>query len=327
MKTLHQLFNPHVFQGTLNKKGYFEGWYHKHSSRDGKSVFSIIPGISLGDDSHCFIQFIDNKSGETAYFRFNLEKFNYDRRTYSINIDNNQFSRNGFYIDICQRNLTLKGYAVYTDNIFYPGRIISPGIMGPFSFIPFMECNHGIVSINHKTSGHLKYNDHEYLLNNDAGYIEKDWGSSFPEEWIWLQANNFKIPDICIMASIAKIPWLGSSFYGFLCFLYLNGKLYRFMTYNFSRIRKLGYKNSMLTVHLKNNKYLLEIDVLCEAGRNLAAPINGKMDRIVKESINSRISFTLKDKTGNIVAEDSSHSGGLEISGNIIENTCRHFKI
>ena len=55
-----------------------------------------------------------------------------------------------------------------------------PGVMGPFSFVPFMECYHGVVNIDHKISGSLMINNEEIDFTDGYGYIEKDWGKSFP---------------------------------------------------------------------------------------------------------------------------------------------------
>ena len=102
--------------------------------------------------------------------------------------------------------------------------------MGWYAFIPFMECYHGVVSANHYTEGYANYKGQKINFNGGKGYIEKDRGISFPESWIWLQANTFADRDVSFFFSVAKIPWLGSSFPGFLCFVYINGNYYRFMT-------------------------------------------------------------------------------------------------
>lgn len=31
----------------------------------------------------------------------------------------------------------------------WPVTLANPGVMGPYSFVPFMECNHGILSMDH----------------------------------------------------------------------------------------------------------------------------------------------------------------------------------
>ena len=56
----YKIFHPAIFQGSLKKKNYFEGWFLKHVTSDGGTVLSIIPGIALNPtDSHAFIQIMD----------------------------------------------------------------------------------------------------------------------------------------------------------------------------------------------------------------------------------------------------------------------------
>ena len=47
MHAVRKLTNPLLFQGNLARKRYFEGWYFRHVSGDRKSVFALIPGVSL----------------------------------------------------------------------------------------------------------------------------------------------------------------------------------------------------------------------------------------------------------------------------------------
>ena len=51
--------------------------------------------------------------------------------------------------------------------------------MGPFSYLPLMECYHGILSMDHNISGSIDYNDQTIDFNEGRGYIEKDYGKSF----------------------------------------------------------------------------------------------------------------------------------------------------
>lgn len=56
----------------------------------------------------------------------------------------------------------------------------SPGIMGWYAWVPTMECYHGVVSLDHAISGKLMIEDQAHDFNGGRGYIEKDWGKSFP---------------------------------------------------------------------------------------------------------------------------------------------------
>lgn len=78
--------------------------------------------------------------------------------------------------------------------------------MGWYSYVPLMECKHGIVSVNHYLKGKIRINGNSIDLSEGKGYIEKDWGTSFPEVWIWIQSNNFTNPETSFTFSLAKIP-------------------------------------------------------------------------------------------------------------------------
>ena len=46
--------------------------------------------------------------------------------------------------------------------------------MGPFSYIPFMECNHAIISMQNTINGYININDNLINFNNNKGYIENN---------------------------------------------------------------------------------------------------------------------------------------------------------
>ena len=53
-------------------------------------------------------------------------------------------------------------------------------------------------------------------FENGRGYIEKDWGTSFPKKYCWIQCNNFASSEDSLFFSIAHIPFLGFEFMGFI---------------------------------------------------------------------------------------------------------------
>jgi hypothetical protein len=88
--------------------------------------------------------------------------------------------------------------------------------MGWYAYVPTMECFHGILSMDHALDGEIEFNGSHYDFVGGRGYIEKDWGRNFPENWIWAQSNNFSNNNLSITASLATIPWKNTSFAGFI---------------------------------------------------------------------------------------------------------------
>ena len=243
---MRNIWLPESFQGKNKKRNYFEGWYFKHSAGIAKGVFSFIPGIALGPDGegYSFVQVIEGRTGRSWWFQYPLNAFSAAERGLEISVGHNTFSSLGLHANLDNGSTCIEAelqYGAFSQHHF---PFWSPGVMGPFSFMPGMECNHGLVSMDHSVEGFVKIEEQTTTFTQGRGYIEKDWGKSMPEAWIWTQSNDFPLSGDSLMLSVAKIPFMGTSFTGFLCTAALGGQKYLFTTYNGSRIQKLVINDS-----------------------------------------------------------------------------------
>jgi hypothetical protein len=317
MGKLKRLMNPPFFQGNLREKNYFEGWYLKNVSKDLNSAISFIPGISLSQNSHSFIQIIDGINGWTHYFEFPTEDFKPAVNRFEVRIGRNTFSMKGLIVDLNDRDIRVKGKIEFSGITPFPKRFLSPGIMGWYTFVPRMECYHGVVSMNHSLSGNIEINGTRSDFHGGKGYIEKDWGRSFPESWIWLQCNNFDQDNVSFMLSIAKIPWFGRNFTGFLSFIKIGERIYRFATYTGAKVTKIKNDPGELNIKVRDRKLELSITAIQKGSGELAAPIFGNMDRRIKESVDSDIHLVMTNKKGNVLFSSNGSRAGLEVMGDI----------
>jgi tocopherol cyclase len=309
-----RFLRPELFQGDLKKKNYFEGWYFKHVSADLEHVYSFIPGVSLNPrEPHSFIQVINGITGETDYISYPPDRFGWDKNRLYLKIGDSVFTDK--YIDINIRNgkLNATGRVDYNNVIKYTSSLLSPGIMGWYSFVPYMECKHGIISVNHDLKGIISINGNSIDLTDGKGYIEKDWGTSFPEAWIWIQSNNFTDHNTSFSFSVAKIPWLGRFFMGFISFLYLDDRFILFSTYNKSVISDLHHDRDSISLTMRNKSNILRVKVVKNNFGELRAPSSGDMLRRIKESNDSTVWLTLLDNQGKMIYEDSGKRAGLEV--------------
>ena len=183
-----------------------------------------------------------------------------------------------------------------------------------------MQCYHGILSMNHSIQGQLEINNQKIDFTGGRGYIEKDWGRSFPSGYIWMQSNHFSEPNISLKSSIAKIPWLGSSFVGFIAGVWLRDRLIEFTTYNFTRLRHSSVDEKKVEVVMENFRHKLEIIAYRSKSTSLVSPIQGMMDGRIEESMTSRIEVVLTDKKNKkILLEDTGKNAGLEVAGKFEE--------
>ena len=312
--------NSSMFQGNKKTKKYFEGWYFKMVSQDEMSILSVIPGISISEDGttkHAFIQIIDGKNAKTEYISYPIEEFYYSKDDFLVQIGNNFFSKDSLILDISKNGIYAKG-KVYMKNMvaLVPNGSNRPKkIMGWYDKVPFMQCYHGVVSLNHDLEGEIKVNKNTYTFHRGKGYIEKDWGKSMPSSWIWIQSNNFKNSNSSFMLSIAKIPWMGFSFTGFLGFYYVDDKIVRFGTYSKAKFKvsKMQEDSLSLKIYLKNE--IIEINTNKRNSGLLKAPVKGSMDRRISESIDAKLSITITNNKNNSKFKDVSSITGLETVG------------
>lgn len=314
------VFKPEVFQGKMSNKYYFEGWYFKHVSKNMELVYSFIPGISLNPENpHAFIQVINGLTGSSQYIEYPITSFTFSKNYFKVQVGDSVFTTDSMVLNIDSPLIKVYGRLGYSGSVKYPSSVLSPGIMGWYSFVPFMECKHGVVSVSHRIDGNLSVNGEQLDFSGGKGYIEKDWGKSFPESWIWFQSNNFMNSDASIMMSIAKIPWLGSFFTGFLGFLYYKGTFYPFSTYHKSEITTLNLADEKLTISFKGKKNQLSVTAELKNSGILLSPKSGQMSRRIKESVDSELEVVLSDLKGTEIYRDKASRTGLEVIEGIFE--------
>ncbi|MBI1342082.1 MAG: hypothetical protein GC171_04000 [Terrimonas sp.] len=318
LKRLHAFFHPEEFQGWGKTKKYFEGWYFKVINADETKAFAFIPGIAMDEKGQrqSFIQVLDGKKKTADYHRFAAEAFRPVPYKFEISIDKNSFSARHLSLDLPG----ISGGLHFTDNIPWPKPFYAPGIMGPYAYVPFMECYHGIISMDHRLNGELLIQGEKIDFSNGRGYIEKDWGRSFPSSYIWLQTNHFSSPGISLKASVAKIPWVRSSFVGFIAGIWLRDRLFRFTTYNGSVLKKSYADQGKVELCMENKNYRMEIFATRDRATRLASPILGLMEGRIEESMTATTELLLFDKKGRqILFHDKGRNSGLEVAGNIEE--------
>jgi hypothetical protein len=313
---MNKHFFPENFQMKRNKKNYFEGWYFKQVSKDLNHTISFIPGISKNkENSHSFIQCIySNEKTELMTFniKFDEKCFETNDNPFQVSIGNNSFSFNRIVVDLQSPDLKVSGQLCLGPITPINKSILCPNIMGFFSYIPNMECNHGLLSMSHSLKGTLTINDTLIDFEGGKGYIEKDWGRSFPQQYVWIQSNHFEDDTAGIFFSMATIPFSSLSFRGFICNFMLKGQEYRFATYNGAKLSVHSFTEESIVLELKKGKYTLSISASTTGGKDLLAPKDGEMTHLIKEVLDGQLKLILRDNES-IIWEDSSTTIGLEL--------------
>jgi hypothetical protein len=310
---ISRLSNPAIFQGNFNRKNYFEGWYFKQVGPKGEKKLAVIPGVSLTDmDDHAFIQIFNGYSGKTSYIRYSLDDFFPEKEPFGVKIGKNYFNLSKMELEIPA--LDISGTIHFSDQTLYKSRWYEKGVMGWYGFVPFMETYHALLSLDHNLMGTITIENEDYVFDGGKGYIEKDWGESFPSSWIWMQSNGFGTSKASIMLSVAVIPWLGSSFIGHLAVMLHEGRVLNFSTYRGGKITFFNKEKERVSVIIETKTHQLEIEAISGKSVSLRSPKKGAMEGRTIESLSSIIDVKLISKPHNkMIFSGIGNHAGLEI--------------
>jgi hypothetical protein len=298
-----RIYHPEYYHGPYRPRRYFEGWYYKVVSRN--SAFAVIPGVSWApSDPHAFIQTIDGESGRASYHRFDVGAFSASRSKFEVKIGESVFTLDGMTV----RTNELEVDLTFDSLVRWPSSLFSPGTMGWYSFVPFMECRHGILVMDARARGTVAGAE----IRDARLYVEKDYGRSFPSGWIWGQTNSFPEPGVSVTMSIANVPFLGGAFSGFLIGLLHGGEVHRFTTYTGAKVASLAYDDGGAQIVIRDSKKELQLSCRRASGSVLAAPRDGEMLGRIEESLRSTISVRLL-VDGRVEYEGTGEHAGLEM--------------
>lgn len=260
-------------------KDYFCGWYIK--CQGSFQTVAFIPAYHISDGvKTCSLQVItDDRSW---YADYPIEQFHMDEK--GVTIGPNVFTKQGCKLDIRIPELTITGELSFGE--FTP---LAYDIMGPFKYVPFMQCRHSVFSMKHRVRGELWINGESWKLTVGECYIEGDRGRSFPREYLWTQCSN---PWGSIMLSVADIPFCGFHFNGVICAIHYRGREYRLATY-------LGAKAVRIQngeVIIRQGRKTLTVRRMQDRGKPLAAPVGGDMKRTIRESPSCRVFYHYQEK-------------------------------
>ena len=135
-------------------RDYFCGWYIK-CQNDSQTVAFIVAYHVTNNVKSCSLQVITDGGAWNVEYPF--EDFHMDDS--GVTIGPNWFKKSGCYLDIRENGLSLQGELTFDE--FAP---IAYDIMGPFKYVPFMECRHSVFSMRHRVDGALSINGEAYTF-------------------------------------------------------------------------------------------------------------------------------------------------------------------
>jgi len=317
--TRSRVWNPAAYQGGSVSRRYFEGWYYKQVDASQTHTLALIPGVSFsadGESAHSFVQVVPSW-GKTHYFSCATEKFRGDPRPpFRVSVASSTFDREGIALDVADGASVAEGRLEFGPWTPWPVTTFSPGIMGWYRFVPGMETYHGVLSMDHAVDGWVDIDGERIDFDGGRGYVEKDWGRSFPSSWIWAQSNSFDRIGTSVTLSVAKVPWMTGAFVGNIAGLLHEGELHRFATYTGASLKCIETGENEAHLVIGDRREELEVHVHgCEAVI-LKSPVLGAMEGRDAESLGGTIDVTLRSLRGGragVVFTGTGQQAGIEV--------------
>lgn len=155
MGLFSSILHPEGFHGHGKTRRFFEGWYVKLVSADRSQRWAVIPGVFLGPNGggEAFVQVLDGATKRSWFCRYEVNEFEAKAGEFDVRVGPNTFSPKG--ITLALKDGPLQGTLQFSVFNPWPVTLTSPGIMGWYAYVPFMECYHGVVSFFHTLTGAL----------------------------------------------------------------------------------------------------------------------------------------------------------------------------
>lgn len=275
------------FEGPGSRDAYFEGWYFKFSL-DQSTTISLIPSLhKKGGQTLGNLQWLLVKDGSifTRSVQFPAAEVSVRKSPFSLRLGPNLFTGTGIRI----READMDVEADFTEL-----RPFARDIMGPFRPLHRqMPCSHGLLVTNGLARLSIR-SPHLSGAFTSRLYVEKDWGDTFPERYIWIHAD-FPGQNNSFFFSIARVEVGPAVFPGFIANLVLDGTDHTFATWNMAQCRVTG-DPSDIRVSLAKRDMRLTLRIRPQQSVHLKSPVEGLMGSTIRESLAAPLQMVIEDK-------------------------------
>ena len=292
------------FHGAARRGPYFEGWYLKCRTAEGRAL-ALIPAYHVDSAGQRSASLQVITATASWWVDYPAESFSALAAVFWVRLGENRLCRRGLELRVETEGLGLRGALR-----FGPFTPLNTDIMGPFRFLPGLECVHGVLSMAHRLEGCLTLNGKVLDFNGGTGYLETDRGRSFPRRYLWVQCS-CPAEQGSLMLAVAEVPVGPVRFTGCICGVRCGEQEYRLATDRGVRVTAW----SAVGAELRQGTYRLRVELPAEEGRDLRAPEQGAMDRTVRERVQAPVRCRLWEGERTVLAW-TDPCGSFEFSEN-----------
>lgn len=298
-----------------NRKVYFEDWYLRIVDAKGEKTLCYTLRLNkIGTSMQGSLNGTLSTGENKEEFSMNIAEATAHAK--SVRFGHNVLSREGIILDLQKVSGAISGHLDLSQVIDLNRSFLQPGAMGIYKYLPFMEFYQEVIVLDGTIAGVLEVDGREIDFTGGHCYIHRQWGSKFPNIWLWAQCGQFDHPkDLTLMIGIARLKVLFNYYTAFTIPVYYNDQLEVFSNYNGGHIAKLyRYKGYVHLIITQKDK-LLDIKIY---GRDKLECTSSKESHGIRDVYEcDRVKMEVKlSERGNILWEGTSLGCEIEMGGN-----------
>ncbi len=270
---------PTLLQGDITKCNYFEGWFQKIYVPELNKSIIIIYGFATGNEltKTGFIQLFV-PGNDVIHINFPQHQITLSKRKHEVKLGPNYFSTNRIHIEHELVELDI-------EIIPQTKKVLKQNSMGIFYLVPGLPCYHSVLQINSSIQGIIKINNELIQLTHASGYLEKNWGISFPEKYFWMHAQDPLNSTNQILYSQAEMRWRNKTFIKHVGFIQLNGRSFDLRKIHRKQLVCNVYNSNQLEISIDHMGIFLYFDLDEATNTSFKSPSNGKMTNKIIHNI------------------------------------------
>ncbi len=187
---------------------------------------------------------------------------------------------------------------------------------GWLSSLPIFEPGWQITMAHGLATGWIEWRGERYQFTDAPAYSEKNWGSSFPKKWFWLNCNSFERKnDLALTAGggIRQVLWWQEEVT--LIGIHYREKFYEFAPWN-SQVSWHIEPWGKWQIQGKSDQYTVTLTGQTDlSGTYVRTPTAKGLVFNCRDTTRGKLNLVLSKGTGEKIIEANSTQAGLEVGG------------
>ncbi len=298
---------------------YYEGWYHKISLPEKHEAFFFIytvvnPAPDSAYPAEAFLYCGQASSLETVYQPFPVDAYRAQAGYRDVRIgETARATALRFAGEAEDAGGSCRWDVWLTHNLAWTET------MGWLTGQAGLETSWTVGSLRAEAAGWIEFNGERFTFDGVPAYGDHNWGSVFPRQWFWLQANDFPSGEAALAASGGTVQFGDTELEAEMIGLWLDGTHHTFRTQDLDQVEAQSAKGAW-TIRAEKDLERITVEAACVADEmfHLLAPTPDGVQPRAWESLLGSVDVRFEqrdqpDGTWRVVFEETSANAGVEV--------------